>query len=73
MSRELPTTEFRGKTRFYVVAAIVFGGLAAFSLVLGPLFLFEIAKGWGDRGDGGVVGGRVLVSQKPVYRCYSLN
>ena len=44
MSGEEHTTEFRGKTWFYVVAAIVFGGLAVLSLVLGPLFLFEIAK-----------------------------
>ncbi len=44
MSTEMPTTEFRGKTWFYVVLAVVFGGLAVFGLVLGPLFLFEIAK-----------------------------
>ncbi len=44
MSHHIPTTEFLAKTWIFVVGAIVLGGLAAFSLILGPLFLFEVAK-----------------------------
>ncbi len=44
MSYHTPATEFTGKTWIFVVQACVFGGLASFSLILRPLFLFEVMK-----------------------------
>jgi len=44
MSYETPPTQFRGKTWIVLVNAIVFGGLAGFSSVLGPFFLFGVIK-----------------------------
>jgi hypothetical protein len=37
-------TRFTGKTWIFVAQAFVFGGFALFTLMLGPLFLFEIMK-----------------------------
>lgn len=39
-----PPHEFRGKRWIYVASALVFGGLAAFSMVMGPLFLTGAMK-----------------------------
>jgi hypothetical protein len=44
MSHHGPPTQFTGKTWVFVVQALVVGGLATFSLTLGPLFLFQILK-----------------------------
>jgi len=44
MSYQTPPTQFRGKTWIVVVNAIVFGGLAGFCAVLGPLFLVGVLK-----------------------------
>src|SRR5690242_19356932 len=35
-------TEFVAKTWIFKAQALIFGGLGAFSLILGPLFLFQI-------------------------------
>jgi hypothetical protein len=44
MAYDLPPTEFRGKTWIFLVLVIIFGGLGAFSLLLGPLFLSGTLK-----------------------------
>ncbi len=44
MSYSPAATQFAGKIWIFVVQALVCGGLAVFSLLLGPLFLFEIMK-----------------------------
>lgn len=44
MSRRSAPSEFRGKTWIYVASFLVVGGLAAFSLVMGPLFLTGAMK-----------------------------
>jgi hypothetical protein len=44
MSLQLPATQFNGKVWILIVVALVFGGLGAFCLLLGPLFLFGIMK-----------------------------
>ena len=48
MSSQIPPTQFTGKTWIFVVQALVFGGFAGFSLLLGPLFLLGIL----ERADG---------------------
>jgi hypothetical protein len=42
MTNELPAAEFAAKTWIFKVQALFFGGLGIFSLVLGPLFLFQV-------------------------------
>lgn len=44
MTNQRPNTRFTGKTSIFAVQAAVFGSFGVFSLVLGPLFLFEIMK-----------------------------
>jgi hypothetical protein len=35
-------SRFRGKTWIFVAGAIIFGGLASFSFLMGPLLLFGV-------------------------------
>ena len=44
MSFHSSPTQFSGKTWIFIVQALVFGGLGAFGLVLGPLFLLGVLK-----------------------------
>jgi hypothetical protein len=44
MALQSPATQFNGKTWIYLVLVLVFGGLACFCLLLGPLFLFGVLK-----------------------------
>ena len=44
MSYHPPPTQFSGKIWIYVAQAVVVGGLTAFCLLLGPLFLFELIR-----------------------------
>ena len=44
MSGDAIQIEFRAKTWIYFPLSVIFGGLAAFSLILGPLFLFGVMK-----------------------------
>ena len=44
MSGDPMPTEFRAKTWIYRPLAAIFGGLAVFSLIFGPLFLFGLMK-----------------------------
>src|SRR4051812_12790295 len=44
MNRLATPAEFMARTWIFVVQALIFGGLASFSLVFGPLFLFGFMK-----------------------------
>src|SRR5947199_5229803 len=44
MPRLAMPTEFMARTWLFIVQALIFGGLASFSLVFGPLFLFGFMK-----------------------------
>lgn len=79
MSRRSAPFEFRGKTWIYVASFLIVGGLAAFSLVMGPLFLTGAIK----RADGkpGTEGGIALcivgvllslVAALPLFRIVAL-
>lgn len=48
MSQRPAPTQFRPKSWIYLVSALIFGGLAAFSMAMGPLFLTGAMK----RADG---------------------
>lgn len=50
------TTKFAGKTWIYYVQAVIFGGLAAFGLILGPLFCLGVIRPANGRPgtDGGI-------------------
>lgn len=71
MANSVPPIQFTGKTWIFVVQAVVFGVLGIFSLILGPLFLFEIMKD--ARGQPAVDAGVALtVTSVPLLCVFAL-